>query len=171
MWAVFNDFPEDSLSLGPLLRFPALHVGDVEGWRVLDLCGGLSTVLLALIQSGRRVSRYTLVEIDHEARWMGDNIIRRLLRSFRGLVSQEAVADGESLGHDVWAISEDDIRALGRIDLVVAAWPCTDLSEASGDQAQGLDGDRSALFFAVEQILVWIFRFESDDDGDGTWTA
>jgi len=45
---------------------------------------------------------------------------------------------------------------LGRIDLVVAAWPCTDLSGANGDLALGLEGERSALFFHVERILSLI---------------
>ena len=160
VWASFDHAEVLRWTPSPCLRHPRCGSGDRdEGWRVLDLCGGMSTVLLALAKAGRKVSKYWLVEIDPFARNIGDNIIRRLMRDFPHIVTSDSVADMVAqLAQDVCAITEEDIVALGRIDLMVAAWPCTDLSSANGDGARGLEGERSALFFHVERILALVFK-------------
>jgi DNA (cytosine-5)-methyltransferase 1 len=54
---------------------------------------------------------------------------------------------------DITKITEDDIRRLGRIDLVVFGSPCQDLSVAG--TRKGLDGERSGLFFAAMRVIRW----------------
>lgn len=54
---------------------------------------------------------------------------------------------------DVTAITEEQIKALGPIDLVVFGSPCQDLSVA-GKRA-GLQGERSGLFFTGIRIVEW----------------
>lgn len=54
---------------------------------------------------------------------------------------------------DVTKVTEDDIRALGRIDLVVFGSPCQDLSVAG--KRKGLEGERSGLFFTAINIIHW----------------
>jgi len=54
---------------------------------------------------------------------------------------------------DVTKVTEDDIRALGRIDLVVFGSPCQDLSVAG--KRKGLEGERSGLFFTAINIIDW----------------
>ena len=53
---------------------------------------------------------------------------------------------------DITKITEDDIAALGRIDLVVFGSPCQDLSVAG--KRKGLDGARSGLFFEAMRIVA-----------------
>lgn len=59
---------------------------------------------------------------------------------------------------DITKISEADVRALGRIDLVVFGSPCQDLSVAGKRKgfvdAEG-DTTRSGLFFAAMRIVGW----------------
>ena len=52
---------------------------------------------------------------------------------------------------DVSKITEDDIKALGDIDLIVFGSPCQDLSVA-GKRA-GFDGERSSLFYHAMRIV------------------
>lgn len=54
---------------------------------------------------------------------------------------------------DVTKITEDQIKQLGHIDIVVFGSPCTDLSIA-GKRA-GFAGERSGLFFAAIRIIQW----------------
>lgn len=60
--------------------------------------------------------------------------------------------DVPNLG-DVTKVTEDDIAALGRIDLVVFGSPCQDLSVAG--KRKGLEGARSGLFFTALDIVRW----------------
>lgn len=54
---------------------------------------------------------------------------------------------------DVTKVTEQDIKNLGRIDLVVFGSPCQDLSVAG--KRKGLDGERSGLFFTAINIIRW----------------
>lgn len=54
---------------------------------------------------------------------------------------------------DVTKISEEDIKRLGRIDLVVFGSPCQDLSVAG--KRKGLEGERSGLFHVAINIVKW----------------
>lgn len=54
---------------------------------------------------------------------------------------------------DVTKITEEQVRALGQLDLVVFGSPCQDLSVA-GKRA-GLQGERSGLFFTAARIVEW----------------
>ena len=60
--------------------------------------------------------------------------------------------DVPNLG-DVTKVTEAQIAALGRIDVVVFGSPCQDLSVAG--KRKGLDGARSGLFFTAMQIVGW----------------
>lgn len=60
--------------------------------------------------------------------------------------------DVPNLG-DVTKVTEEQIAALGRIDVVVFGSPCQDLSVAG--KRKGLDGARSGLFFTAMQIVGW----------------
>lgn len=54
---------------------------------------------------------------------------------------------------DVTKITADQIKNLGPIDLVVFGSPCQDLSVAG--KRQGLEGERSGLFYAAMRIVAW----------------
>src|SRR5699024_2959013 len=54
---------------------------------------------------------------------------------------------------DVTRITEDDIKALGPIDLVVFGSPCQDLSVAG--RREGIKGEQSGLFLSAIKIIEW----------------
>lgn len=58
---------------------------------------------------------------------------------------------------DVTKITLEQIKALGRIDLVVFGSPCQDLSIAGN--RKGLDGERSGLFFSAIRIIRWAKQY------------
>lgn len=58
---------------------------------------------------------------------------------------------------DITQIKKKDIDKLGKIDLVVAGFPCNDLSSLKKNR-QGLHGESSGLFWKLKDILKWINR-------------
>jgi len=52
---------------------------------------------------------------------------------------------------DIKSITDDDVRRLGRIDLISGGFPCQDISSAG--KGAGLDGDRSSLWFEMLRII------------------
>jgi len=74
------------------------------------------------------------------------------IEPFPNAVTKTHYAEVPNLG-DVTKITEQQIRALGRIDLIVFGSPCQDLSVA-GKRA-GLQGERSGLFHDAIRIIRW----------------
>ena len=63
---------------------------------------------------------------------------------------------------DVTQIKKKDIDALGKIDLVVGGFPCSDLSSVRHKGRKGLDGDKSGLFWTMTKILYWVRKNNKD---------
>jgi DNA-cytosine methyltransferase len=57
---------------------------------------------------------------------------------------------------DVAHITRKDIRALGHIDIIVAGFPCNNLSSANHINRHGLDGSQSGLFWNMLEIIKWV---------------
>jgi hypothetical protein len=114
---------------------------------------------MALLAAGHFIDSYWLSEIDRDARSIGDHIIQRLKREHADQLHPLFDNSSGTLPNDITLITEQMIIDMGRIDLFSSAWPCTDLSGASREEAQGLDGDRSALFFKTEEILAWVRKY------------
>ncbi len=75
---------------------------------------------------------------------------------------------------DVTKITENQIRALGQIDLVIWGSPCTDLS-INGNR-QGLRGEKSGLFWDGIRITEWArqhcgLRFSLWENVPGAFTS
>jgi len=63
---------------------------------------------------------------------------------------------------DVAKITKKDISALGRIDMIVAGFPCNNLSSANHISRDGLDGSHSGLFWNLLEIIKWINQDNQD---------
>src|SRR5690625_243078 len=74
------------------------------------------------------------------------------IEPFPNAVLQHHYPSVPNLG-DVTKITEDDIKALGPIDLVVFGSPCQDLSVAG--RLEGIKGEQSRLFFSAIRIIEW----------------
>lgn len=57
---------------------------------------------------------------------------------------------------DIIDITRKDIKALGKVDLLVGGFPCNNLSSANRFTREGLDGVHSGLFWNMLNIMKWI---------------
>lgn len=61
---------------------------------------------------------------------------------------------------DITKIEEKDIKKLGKCDLVVGGFPCTNLSSMANIQGnnKGLKGDKSRLFYDLVRIISYTYK-------------
>ena len=131
-----------------------------SGWRILDLCGGIGTVARSGVAAGWDVDAYWLVELGEREREMAERVVARTVdrspgRFPLGGLTRDGVPD------DVTLVTKEQIRALGRVDLVTASWPCQGLSRASR-KAAGFGDGRSALFKECWKIFCWVREFNPE---------
>lgn len=112
-----------------------------NGINVLSLCDGMSGGHIALDEIGIKVNKYFASEIDK-------NAIK---------VTNDNYPDTIQIG-DVTQITEDYLRMLPKIDLVLFGSPCRSLTKATAGRKKynnGLKGI-SGLFYPCRDILQWI---------------
>lgn len=102
--------------------------------RFLSLFSGIEAASVALCPKGWEC--VGVAEIDKAAS-------RLLARHY---------PDAPNLG-DVSRITEQDVKALGRIDVIIFGSPCQDLSVAG--KRKGLAGARSGLFIDAMRVVGW----------------
>ena len=123
---------------------------------MLDICGGIATTAVAMVQAGWNLESYWLVENGELQRKVAKRQLEWLEEAYPGSVpggcSQRAL---QELPGDVTALTREMVAQLGRVDVVVCAWPCQGLSRASRG-AKGLDDARSGLFRKCHEVLGWI---------------
>jgi hypothetical protein len=90
------------------------------GWGVLDMSNDIPTVIMSLINTGRRCEQYNLVGGDNHARHIGTNITERLERECGSQLKPGALTRKFGLPCNHNYITEAMIIALGRIDLLAA---------------------------------------------------
>lgn len=103
-----------------------------KGLRVLSLFDGISCGQLALQRAGLPVEIYFASEIDKHA-------IKITQKNY-----PETIQMGD--------VKNIYFESLGQIDLLIGGSPCQDLSIAKKGR-QGLDGERSSLFFKYVEAL------------------
>lgn len=112
-----------------------------NGINVLSLCDGMSCGHIALDKVGIKVNKYYASEIDK-------NAIK---------VTRDNYPETIQIG-DVTKITEDLLKTLPKIDLVMFGSPCRSLSKATAGREKynnGLKGV-SWLFYPCQKILQWI---------------
>lgn len=115
---------------------------------VLSLCDGMSCGQIALKELGIIVDKYYASEID-------SNSIKATMLNFPNTIQ---------LG-DVTKISEDMLKALPKIDLIMFGSPCRSLSRVTAGRAnynKGLEGV-SWLFYPCCDILHWVQKNNNSD--------
>ena len=107
------------------LRSPIRHL--------VDLCGGgMLTGLASALAAGIPVLKYTYVDTSFTARRVSQHRIRDLLKTYPGLLKQEAVEGWLDLPQNVLDVSPELFRSMPRVDLIVATPPCMPFSFAGG---------------------------------------
>ena len=100
--------------------------------KVLSLFDGISCGRIALERAGIKVDKYYASEIDK-------NAIK---------ISNKNYPDIVQLG-DITKITEEQLKEIMPIDLIIGGSPCQDLSIYKFDRGQvlGLEGTKSGLFY------------------------
>ncbi|CAM6082409.1 unnamed protein product [Calypogeia fissa] len=138
----------------PILSTPITWTPSPDGITLLELFGGISTGLEALLQSGMVVKKYIYVDTDACAR----EVSKARLLEFSSRFPQQFPphawkASFTLLPPDIQLIQRQHLELLGSLDLIIAGWECQGFSRA-GDGA-GLRDPRSALFMDLVQVLTW----------------
>lgn len=108
---------------------------------ILSLCDGMSCGQIALKELGIQIDNYYASEIDK-------NAVK---------VTMDNFPETKQLG-DVTKISEEMLKKLPKIDLIMFGFPCRSLSKATAGRKEynnGLEGI-SWLFYPCNEILEWI---------------
>ena len=105
---------------------------------VLSLFDGISCGMIALERAGIKVDKYYASEIE-------PNAIK---------ISQKNYPDIIQIG-DITKLTEEKLRNIMPIDLIIGGSPCQDLSNYKYDRGEvkGLDGSKSGLFYHFVRIL------------------
>lgn len=126
------------------------------GINILSLFDGMSCGQIALKELGIKVNKYYASEIDA-------NAIKVTMENFPETIQ---------LG-DIRGISEDSINNLPKIDLIMAGFPCRDLSIITRNggsknwkwmhkKGRGLEGEHSGLYYEFMKIYRQIHSINPD---------
>jgi site-specific DNA-cytosine methylase len=113
------------VGLSPLDTTPIVWEYPSEGIYVLDLFGGISTGLAAVLQVGILVRKYLYVERDETARKVSLHHLALLMRRYPELLSRSVIQRYQrALPLDIALLGAQDLARVGPINLVIAGWPC-----------------------------------------------
>jgi len=105
--------------------------------RFLDLFAGIGGFRLALEQAGHKCIGFC--EIDKFAR-----------QTYKANFDTE----GEVEWHDITTVTDEDVRQLGKVDLITGGFPCQAFSVAG--ERRGFEDTRGTLFFEIARIAKQI---------------
>lgn len=130
------------------------------GLVLVELCGGICAGLEMLLRNGVIVRQYLYADTDPSARLAAAHRMRTLSMAYPDQLSPDLAAGMFALPQDVRNISAQDLHDAGanaRLPLLlVAGWPCQDLSPAG--RGGGLAGTRSSLLHDVLRVLTTLQR-------------
>ncbi|OAE30300.1 hypothetical protein AXG93_3964s1130 [Marchantia polymorpha subsp. ruderalis] len=142
-----------SSALSPLVTTPIAWEYSSEGVCLLDLFGGISTGLAAVLQSGILVRRYLYVEKDETARRVSSQHVAQLMQQFPSLLPRSVVRGyKKALPSDISLLGAPDLDRVGHIDMVQQTRSPTYIME----NVPLLDDTRAQLLASVHQVRAWI---------------
>ncbi len=140
------------VGLSPLDTTPIAWEYPSEGICVLDLFGGISTGLAAMLQVGILVRKYLYVERDETARRASSHHLALLMRRYPELLSRSAIQGYQrALPLNIALLGAQDLARIGPINLVIARWPCQGHTRAG--RGEGLRDPRSRMFWEMLRVL------------------
>lgn len=135
-----------------------------EGITLVELFAGIGTGLAAVLEAGLKVRRYIHVDSGFAANRAARHHMQRLLALYPEQLPPSAIHGCfGKLPRDVTLVSDDDLRRLGHVDLVIAGWPCQGHSRAGS--GRGLDDPRSGLFADLVRLIQWWTTHQSTPPG------
>jgi hypothetical protein len=144
------------VDLGPPLDSSTIHWKPLEDRIVLlELFGGIGNGLVAVLQAGLKVKRYIYVDVDEATRHVAKQHSWRLRTQFPKLLAISAIKNSFStLARNIALISAKDIHHCDYMDLVIAGWPCQDMSMAS--KQNGLQDGCSSRFHDMIRVMRYL---------------
>ncbi|CAK9206477.1 unnamed protein product [Sphagnum troendelagicum] len=140
------------VGLSPLDTTPIVWEYPSEGICMLDLFGGISTSLAAVLQVGILVRKYLYVERDETARRVSSHHLTLLMRRYPELLSRSVIQGYQrALPLDIALLGAQDLARIGPINLVIAGWPCQGHTRAS--RGEGLRDPQSRMFWEMLRVL------------------
>ena len=95
------------------------------GITLVELFGGIGTGLAAVLEAGLTVRRYVYVDNSQVSTRVARHHFHQLMGLYPHQLHPSAVRGCFTrLPRDVPLISEANLRQLGRVDMVIAGWPC-----------------------------------------------
>ena len=128
-----------------------------EGVVLMELCGGIGAGLEATLRNGIKIKHYLYADTDPAARVVTKHRFAELAAQYPNQLSPTLVTSAFCIPQDIRELNLTHLQeALSEHKdtpwLVVAGWPCQDLSPAG--PGAGLQGSRSSLFYDVLRILT-----------------
>jgi hypothetical protein len=132
--------------------FPAAAGGIV----LLEPFGGLCAGLEMALRNGTAVKQYYYLDTNPASRQIAAHRLQQLMALYPLLLPANAVQGAFSLPQDIRQLSTGDLITAGAATpkhpwLVVAGWPCQDLSQAG--TGAGLQGERSGLLRKLVRVI------------------
>ena len=117
LWKGINGQP-------PLQQLINLHQNP-EGVVLVELFARLSTGLATMLEAELAVHTYVYVHNNGMVSKAAKHHIKQLRARYQRQLPTSAMKDCMSqLPHDIALIGEDNLHRLGRVDIVIAGWPC-----------------------------------------------
>ena len=143
----------------PLQKLVELHK-EAGGIVLVELFAGLGTGLAAALEAGLSIQSYTYVDNNAIVSTTAKHHLQHLRMRYPKQLPASAIQGCMSrLPSDIALIGPEDLQRLGRMDLVMAGWPCQGHSRAGS--GQGLKDPRSALFWELLRLLKWWQRLQA----------
>jgi hypothetical protein len=140
------------VGLSPLDTTPIAWEYPSEGICVLDLFGGISTSLVAVLQLGIPVWKYLYVERDETARMVSSRHFALLMRQYSELLPRSTIRGYQwALPLNIALLGAQDLARVGPIDLVIIGWPCKGHTWAG--RGERLRDPRSRMFWEMLRVL------------------
>jgi hypothetical protein len=108
------------------------------------------------LRNGKRIAQYIYLDTNPTAHKIAVQRIKHLMSLYPTLLTPDAVQGAFSLPQDIRDLTTENLVAAGAQHqqlpwLVVAGWPCQDLSMAG--KAAGLRGERSSLLHELVRVI------------------
>lgn len=127
-----------------LQRLVELH-DEPRGIVLVEFFARLGTRLVVALEAGLVIQTYTYVDNNIIACRSAMRHLQQLRMRYPRQLSASAIQGCMScIPTNIALIGYEDLKRLGRVDLVVAGWPC-----------QGFQDPRSSLFWDLLQLLQW----------------
>ena len=122
----------------------------------MHLCGGLGTFARACVKGKIPLERFQHCDTDPVATQSSFELLQRLREQHPDIISKDSVDAFSNLPADVTKITRRQIkmyvRRYGAPDLILADFPCQDLSRA-GQRKGVVAGERSSLIFHIDRVI------------------